>query len=268
MKVNTSSNSFYYFLFLLGALAFISLIVVISIYFYYFEILVADQALFAQFGDFIGGVLNPIFSFLTVLLLVGSLILQRRELNSVVEELILTRDVHQSSVNMKHYEYLVHEFDKESSDFNMAAQSFSDNLNKRITVDISEENNYKSQEYTLYEVFSDNELFKLVKEQGFLVNRKNTSGEDENQNRGFDDCTELLRVSLETMISDIEKIKALGCPKWRAKNIIDVGCNLIEDLNFSKLRKHAKNSTAKNLAIAVPIFADFKSVFLNYPDKL
>lgn len=101
------TNSRNYFYLLLGGLLFFALLcllVTASIYFYFFSGPIGNQETFAQFGDFMGGVLNPIFSFLTIFLLVGSLALQRQELSKVIEELELTRHVHQSTVNMSHYE--------------------------------------------------------------------------------------------------------------------------------------------------------------------
>ncbi|MFK3859294.1 hypothetical protein [Pseudoalteromonas rhizosphaerae] len=48
-------------------------------------------------GDFFGGVLNPLFSFVTILLLLFSLNMQLKELNLTREEMALTREEHRKS---------------------------------------------------------------------------------------------------------------------------------------------------------------------------
>lgn len=51
-----------------------------------------DPSGWGQLGDFLGGVLNPVFSFLTIIALVLTLILQSRELRLSREELELSRE--------------------------------------------------------------------------------------------------------------------------------------------------------------------------------
>lgn len=51
-----------------------------------------DQEAFAQFGDYIGGLLNPILGFSTVILLIYSIRIQAKELQNTTEELRLTRE--------------------------------------------------------------------------------------------------------------------------------------------------------------------------------
>lgn len=65
-----------------------------------------DQEAFALFGDFTGGVVNPILGFFTILILVVSLLIQAQELKATREELAATKLVHQKSLEMKHREVL------------------------------------------------------------------------------------------------------------------------------------------------------------------
>lgn len=74
-------------------MAFILLPLVFAFYYYKFShfVLSGDQAIWGQFGDYIGGTLNPIFSFLTVILLIATVTLQNRQLRLSRMELSLTR---------------------------------------------------------------------------------------------------------------------------------------------------------------------------------
>lgn len=45
-----------------------------------------------QLGDYFGGILNPIFGFVTVLILIATITIQREQLKASQEELALTRD--------------------------------------------------------------------------------------------------------------------------------------------------------------------------------
>lgn len=56
------------------------------------EIVTADTTKWGQVGDFFGGLLNPVFGFLTIVALVLTLLLQNRELKVSREELELSRD--------------------------------------------------------------------------------------------------------------------------------------------------------------------------------
>ncbi|OYY93181.1 MAG: hypothetical protein B7Y41_12715 [Hydrogenophilales bacterium 28-61-23] len=82
---------------LLGGIVVIALIAavtLVSIYHYHLGALAIDEqspAGWGQLGDYFGGVLNPIFSFLTILALVLTLTLQSRELKLSREELELSR---------------------------------------------------------------------------------------------------------------------------------------------------------------------------------
>lgn len=72
----------------------------ISIYLYQFAGYGAfgDQETFGLFGDYIGGLTNPVLTFLTVVLLVWSIQIQIKELNATREELKETRRVHEKQL--------------------------------------------------------------------------------------------------------------------------------------------------------------------------
>lgn len=67
-----------------------------------------NQESFALFGDFMGGLLNPVLSFATILILLRSLWLQneemkagRRELELTREEMAATREVHSNELELQ-----------------------------------------------------------------------------------------------------------------------------------------------------------------------
>jgi hypothetical protein len=62
------------------------------IYFSNFNNGFGKQETFGQFGDFVGGVLNPFLTFLTIFLLVWSITIQVRELRSTNEQLKASRE--------------------------------------------------------------------------------------------------------------------------------------------------------------------------------
>lgn len=88
MKIN-----FKYILSAIGILAAIALTIILGIYYYYFHHLDIsnDQAIWGQFGDYVGGIANPLFGFLTTMALVISLYLQNKQLNVTTKELEETR---------------------------------------------------------------------------------------------------------------------------------------------------------------------------------
>ncbi|MEO3988146.1 hypothetical protein [Plesiomonas shigelloides] len=67
---------------LIIAISIISICLILAIYFYHFgsNSSLGNQEIFAQFGDYFGGVLNPILTFSTVILLYLSIKLQEHEL--------------------------------------------------------------------------------------------------------------------------------------------------------------------------------------------
>jgi hypothetical protein len=67
--------------------ALVAIIIILSIYFSKYHGDLADQAVFGAFGDFVGGLLNPVFTFLTILLLIYSIKFQMDELKLTRKEL-------------------------------------------------------------------------------------------------------------------------------------------------------------------------------------
>jgi uncharacterized membrane protein len=66
----------------------LSIIVVVALYRWKFPgPLTSDHEVWGQFGDYIGGVLNPIFGFLSFVLLIAALVLQSHELRLSTKEL-------------------------------------------------------------------------------------------------------------------------------------------------------------------------------------
>jgi uncharacterized membrane protein len=71
---------------------FVVVVLVVGFYFGKFRGELGNQEVFAQFGDYFGGVLNPMLGFATVALLIYSIRLQAKELRNTTEELRLTRE--------------------------------------------------------------------------------------------------------------------------------------------------------------------------------
>ena len=73
-------------------LAVASLAATFAAYFFQFSGgLSSDQSVWAQFGDFVGGTVNPILGFLTIIALALTLILQSKQLSISSKELKLSR---------------------------------------------------------------------------------------------------------------------------------------------------------------------------------
>lgn len=62
---------------------------------------VKDQGTFGAFGDYFGGILNPILSFLTIVILVYSIRLQARELELTRSELSETKAIHSDNLKLQ-----------------------------------------------------------------------------------------------------------------------------------------------------------------------
>jgi len=77
------------------------LAVLIATYFTFFHDGEMSQDSFAQFGDYFGGILNPLLSFLAVLLLLFSIRLQSKELSATRKELEETKDIHSDNVKLQ-----------------------------------------------------------------------------------------------------------------------------------------------------------------------
>ena len=90
---------FNYLSWLAPVISSIAIILIFTIYFSKYNGELGDQAMFGAFGDFVGGLLNPIFTFLTMMLLIFSIRFQINELKLTREEMIRTRDVHDKNVS-------------------------------------------------------------------------------------------------------------------------------------------------------------------------
>jgi hypothetical protein len=92
MRAN-EKDSFAFLITLTVLLAGVSVAVALSIYFLTFHGGVSnDQAVWGQFGDFVGGTVNPVLGFLTIIALALTLILQNRQLSISSNELALSRE--------------------------------------------------------------------------------------------------------------------------------------------------------------------------------
>lgn len=80
------------------------ILIVFGAYFLYFRLylgfsLSKDVAVWAQFGDYIGGILNPILTFVSLFLIIKSLNLQRLSNNDLSESLTLQREANNHLIN-------------------------------------------------------------------------------------------------------------------------------------------------------------------------
>ncbi len=73
------------------SIAIICAIIVGGLYFSHFGSIVNDKDKWGQFGDYIGGTLNPVFGFLSLIILLHVLRQNERALQMSKEELELTR---------------------------------------------------------------------------------------------------------------------------------------------------------------------------------
>lgn len=74
------------------------IVTLLAIYFSKFNDGLGDQSQFGAFGDFLGGILNPLLTFFTVVLLIRQLYYQRQELGATVEELQKTAAIHKENI--------------------------------------------------------------------------------------------------------------------------------------------------------------------------
>jgi hypothetical protein len=252
-------NSFHLLLGGLLIFALLCLLVTASTYFYFFSGPIGNQETFAQFGDFMGGVLNPIFSFLTIFLLVGSLALQRQELSKVIEELELTRHVHQSTVNMNHYEYILKQFEEGNSDTRDSALGFGSNLDELITLNFLPQGEGNTNEYSMLDIFSNDQLMSIAFKEGYLP-PIDFYGNPRTP-RDFNEKLEVLDASIIVMLSEVTRLKSLGCPELRAKEFIELGRDLIKDRYDSPITNDiARNNISNN----IKHFDEFREAFVNY----
>lgn len=257
-----------FFYILLGgvvAAAGIAVITVSLVYGLTFPEFTNDQEKFAQFGDFFGGILNPILSFLTVALLVGSLALQRVELSKVVEELELTRKVHISSVNMNHWEHILKSFEDGDSEILLSSQTFKDILDTKISlVEFHPQGSSQSKLHTVYEIFCNPDLFAKAMSDGYWTERADIEKAFIQHTRSFTDFTGRLDANLRFMADEIIQLRDLGCPKLRAKEILQVG----NDLQNDYFGGTSPQTFKENIISQLPSYWAFNSAFTNYPENL
>lgn len=79
------------FLWIIGAVVIFIVGVFMRYYFHFNVDLKSDQQNWGTFGDYIGGTLNPILSFLSLMALLGTIVLQSKELKLTRKELKQTR---------------------------------------------------------------------------------------------------------------------------------------------------------------------------------
>lgn len=259
MKTNKNQylDRFNLSLSILLGIALIGFVIVMVAYFFNFNDQFGSQEVFGQFGDFIGGVLNPIFSFLTICLLIVSLAMQRKELNKVVEELELAREVHITSVNMKHYEHLLQHLMKEDSEFKLAASIFAQKMDEVVRV---KSPNGLTSELTMYELLSEPKSLEAAKASGFEVNTPVSPSERTVKYRPIDEKFQQLSEQLVTLSVWIKKVEILGCPSWRAKEVLDVGSDILMDYYNSRTTQFKTN-----LEQCLPAFQDFRKTVIRYP---
>lgn len=92
MKPSSQKNELIPLLILLVVITAVAVVAVVATYTFTFRgSLSHEQALWGQFGDYLGGTLNPIFGFISVIALILTLAMQTKQLDLSKEELSLTR---------------------------------------------------------------------------------------------------------------------------------------------------------------------------------
>lgn len=264
-KADNKHQVFYVLLGAVLALAGIAVIAVSLIYAFTFPEFTDDQEKFAQFGDFFGGILNPILSFLTIALLVGSLALQRIELGKVVEELELTRKVHVSSVNMNHWEHILRGFEDGDSEILLSSQTFKEILDTKITlVELHQEGITQTKQHSVYEIFCRADLFSKAISDGYWTERADMKEAFIQHKRSFKDYTSRLDANLKVMADEVIQLRELGCPKLRLKDILQVGTDLINDY----FGKNSPEEFRGNIISQLPSYTLFHTAFTCYPENL
>lgn len=77
---------------------------VLAVYFFRFYGPLGDQAQFGQFGDFVGGILNPLLSFVTLIAVLWSLRVQLRELDASHLALAQSQELHREQLELQRNE--------------------------------------------------------------------------------------------------------------------------------------------------------------------
>ena len=87
------------YVFSIVAFCVIALIVILCVYGVNFNGEISDnQAIWGAFGDFVGGTLNPIFSFLGLIALLLTIVLQSRELEETRNEISRSAEAHEQQL--------------------------------------------------------------------------------------------------------------------------------------------------------------------------
>lgn len=207
-------------------LAFMGAITLASIYFYQFNGEFGGQEVFGQFGDFIGGVLNPFLSFLTIILLLLSVWFQRQELSNVTVELGHMRSVHQQSLNMRHYEYIISTSKDENSDFQYALKRFVNVFSKECVIEFPSENGQVVlNKGSLFDILRHNGLFSTAK-----FDLRKSADSEEDIKDAFDELSSVVSALTEI----IEKLKSLGCPKYMANQLLNECAELLDEYFYKQ----------------------------------
>ncbi len=144
-------------------------ILMLAAYLYNFHGGFGDQSDFGAFGDFFGGILNPMLTFLTILLLLRQLRLQRSELNATAKELRATAEIHKE--NIKHNR-AVDIFEKTNNEFLKTIAQFNDSLtNSFITL------NRKENREIFRDIREPKEIYAQTKSVTVSLDRLNQKGE-------------------------------------------------------------------------------------------
>lgn len=231
-------------------IALLSIVALLGIYFLNFRGSFGSHEVFAQFGDFIGGALNPILGFLTVLLLIVSVWFQRQELSNVTEELEQMRIIHRQSLNMRHYEYIIKNSLEDNSDFQYALKRFISVFDREILLEIGSGK---------FSAFNKGTFFDAL-------NRSGSFSELTESIIGFDDeeiteCFSELSSTTNALIEVIEMLKRLGCPQYMASPLLSECTEVIQEYFFKQSKMFQEQ-----LEIAVEEFQLFRKLVLTYPE--
>lgn len=130
-----NSNFVKWFLIIIAVLSIVSVVVVAGFYFSHFDGGISGkQEIWGSFGDFIGGSLNPILSFMGLIALLFTIFQQNRELELTRDELKRTSDANEKQAS--HFEA-----QQRCEDLfrviNKLYERINDNYNNKIFRDIS-----------------------------------------------------------------------------------------------------------------------------------
>lgn len=211
-----------------------------------------------QFGDYIGGLLNPIFGSLTFILVLISVYLQRIELKTVSEEIALLRRVQQEGLNRKHYEYILNKCSKENSDFNTNIISFIDSFASEVKIPekLKNEELHKSSMISFFSLVA-NETYKNCS-LGNMLDIEN--GLDRDQ-QSLSLHINSIRIYIHSIIDQIHDLKSLGCPRYMIEDLLNSANDLVEDFHLSQ-----SGVFRRNMKIYIVDLSVLNNVILTYPE--